>query len=122
MLLVKNEEMTNSLNRIKKIIDNKDHLGYGDSFHVLYKAIIDILNENKISINSVHIELIVRELLMDSETETKRPDFSQDDLQISINRLSDVIYKRDTLSPALGFEHIGRQLNNPKNIHERQGV
>jgi hypothetical protein len=112
-ILVKNEEMTSSLNKIKKIIDNKDHLGYDGSFDELYRAIIDILNKNGINIDSVHIELIVRELLVDAEDNSHRPDFSEDNPMIKILRLSDVIFKRETLSPALSFEHTDKQLNDP---------
>ena len=118
-LLVKNEEMTTSLNKIKKIIDNKDHLGIDGSYNEIYRAIIDILNTNRISIDSVHVELIIRELLVDAEENSHRPDFKDEKMIPRLLRLSDVIFKRDTLSPSLAFEHIDKQLNDANTFRKR---
>ena len=111
-LLVRSEELTGSLNRIKKIIDTNDHMNVGETYEEVFEAVMGILEHHNFPISAVHVELVISAMLSDADGVNK-PDFSKEDVSYIIHRLSGRILDRDTVTPALAFEQINAQLNNP---------
>jgi hypothetical protein len=119
-IIAENNELSASLHSILELIENNDHLGCKTITEV-YNKFISLLNESSINIDSVHIELIIRELIREVENQTKKPDFSQEsEPEYVILRVTDAILKSPSVSVSLVFEQIKKQLMNPE-IYEKDG-
>lgn len=108
--VVKNNELTKSLENILNLIESANHLGITD-YSEFADKFCDLLIENGLSVMSVHAELIASVLVRDLET-GKRLDFSQDMLNAyKIIRVSKAVMS-GSISKALSFERIKEQLAN----------
>jgi hypothetical protein len=120
VLKIKNVEMTDSLNKIKNLIENKDHLGEV-TINGLTQRMLDLLICSNIKMDNIHAEVILRELIRDPNDYSKRPDFSTERKpDYIILRLIDSILKSNSISKGLGFQDIKKQLNS-LDTYEKNG-
>jgi len=111
--VMENSELSASLQSILELIETNGHLGL-TSIHDIYNKFIELLNESSISINSVHIEMILRELTRNSKNLIERPDFNEDKFpSYSVLRITEAILKSPSPSVSLAFEQIKKQLTEP---------
>jgi hypothetical protein len=115
---VQNNEILKSINKIKELLEGKDHLG-ATNVDQMMEIFVDLLNENNIKIKACHIELIVRELMRSSENLSERPDYSNDyEEDYTILRISDALLKRNSVSVGLSFENLRKQLESPSTFEK----
>jgi hypothetical protein len=106
--IAENNELSKPLREIKDLIETNKYI----KEHTVNEAInyfIYLLNESGINIQSVHAELILREMmkLMD----TNREQFKEDKMPLyEMLRITDANLKGESLSRALLFEQIKKQL------------
>ena len=106
----KNNELTKSLEQIISLIETVDHLGQ-KTYHDMVNKFSDLLIENRISMDSIHAEMIVSNLIRDVRTK-KRLDFSKKSIdEYYIARVSKSIMD-GPLAGAIAFERIEEQLTN----------
>jgi len=106
--IMENNELSKPLREIKDLIETnkyiKDH-----SINEAINYFVHLLNESGINIQSVHIELILREMM-----KLKNPDREQFKLEkmpkYEMLRITDANLKGESLSRALLFEQIKKQL------------
>lgn len=109
---VENNELSKHLHSILNLIDNKDHMDVQNKEEMLQKF-HELLNESGIFIDSIHVENIIREILRQPENITKRPDWTTDNPEYNILRVSDAIMNSDSVIISLAFEKIKKQLYEP---------
>jgi hypothetical protein len=108
---VANTELSHVVKRILKLIESSDHLELGDDIIEIYNTFIKLLNDSNFDIMSVHIEMILRELMRDASNIIFRPDMSFKNLQpYKVLRVSDGITNSKSVSASLVFERIKNQL------------
>jgi hypothetical protein len=108
-----NNELSKPLRMILDLIDKNEHLGLTD-IHDIYSRFISLLNESNITIQSNHIEIVLRELTRNPTDIIHRPNFAEKIFPAyTVLRLPDAIYNSPHLSTSLSFERIKLQLQNP---------
>jgi len=107
--LVKNNELTKSLQQILDLIESSDHLEV-KTYHEMVNMFNDLLIENGMNfINSVHAEMIISVLVREKETE-KKLDFSKKQLDdYHLVRVTKAVMN-GPLSVSMAFERVNEQL------------
>jgi len=108
-----NIELSTALKNILSLIEKKDHHNLGDEdINAIYSKFIELLNEANLEIMSVHIEIILRGLIVLRDNVLARPDFSDIDFpNIRVLPISTAISKTN-LSNSLSFEKIKDQFSS----------
>lgn len=109
---IENNELSKHLHAILNLIDQKDHLGLTTKDDVLQKF-YELVNEAGIHIDSVHLENILREILRNPNNLTKRPDWSTQEPEYVILRVTDAIMQSDSITTSLSFENVKKQFYDP---------
>ena len=114
-----NLEISASLNKILKLIGSDDHLGMENNINDVYNEFISLLNQSNLSIQSVHIEMILRALVRKEEDNSLFPDFSFANYpDIAVLGVSKAIFNAPMLSVGLSFEHLKKQLISPSTFQK----
>jgi hypothetical protein len=115
---MENNELSASLQKILDLIDTTEHIVDDVAYSELndfYNVFIHLLNESKITINSVHIELIMKELVRSVEDETQYPDLNSMEVPpYRILRVTESILKSKAVSKSLAFQNVKQQLEDPR--------
>lgn len=108
-----NIELSTALKNILSLIEKKDHHNLGDEdINAIYSKFIELLNEANLDIMSVHIEIILRGLIVLRDNVLARPDFSDIHFpNIRVLPISTAISKTN-LSNSLSFEKIKDQFSS----------
>ena len=116
--LVKNNELTKSLQQILDLIESSGHLGV-ETYEDMAGLFDTLLIENGMNfIKSVHAQMIASVLIREKETE-KKLDFSKKQLDdYKLVRVSKAVMNAP-LSVSLAFERINDQLIDLKYVFER---
>jgi hypothetical protein len=110
--IVKNNELTKSLQQILELIESSGHLEV-QSYHEMVNKFNELLIENELDfIHSVHAEMIISVLVKEEENETKRLDFSKKDLDRYVLVRASKAIMNAPLSVSLAFERLDEQLVN----------
>lgn len=108
--VVKNNELTKSLENILNLIESSSHLGINE-YSEFANTFCDLLIENGLDVMSVHAELIAS-ILIRNEATGERLDFSKENIDpYKIIRVSKAVMS-GSISKALSFERIREQLAN----------
>ena len=109
-----NIEISASLRKILQLVGSNEHLGLENDINAVYNEFISLLNQSKMSVQSVHIEMILRALVRDSSDITKFPDFTKTNYpEIALLGVAKAIFNAPMLSVSMSYEHHGRQLVDP---------
>ena len=119
-LRIMNEEITAKLNLINKILEESDHNGASDIDSLLGQS-LKMLEDNNITLNAVHMELILKNLIRDGDDESKYADFSKPETEMSYQLvpLKRSILESDRLAASISFEEVKAQIYSPKTYKKR---
>jgi fructose-specific phosphotransferase system IIB component len=109
-----NIEISASLRKILQLVGSNEHLGLEDDINAVYNEFISLLNQTNMSIQSVHIEMILRALVRRDDDITEFPDFSKANYPtIKLLGVAKAIFNSPMLSVSLSYERHGKQLIDP---------
>ena len=110
---IENRGLSDTLNKIHQLIVRKvaPDSEYSD-LNRFCNRFLELLNGGNIYLDSVHMEIIIRELVRDRDDLYHRPDFRLDSADYRILRVTDAILKSASLVRSLSFERIKNQLYN----------
>jgi len=112
ILKIPNLEITTSIKKIESLIGTKDHLGL-KTYEEISQKMIELLSENKIYLNAIHAEIIIRNLIRLKDDLSQRPDFTQMDIpDTKVLSISAAILEYPAVTVGLSFETLKKQLNN----------
>jgi hypothetical protein len=115
---IENKEFSKSLMEIKSLLESKDHVIGSSDVEAIFNKFIELLLESKIVINSVHIEMILSELLRTVDGD--RVDFSQENLpELKVDVISNAILN-GPLSKSISFEKLSIQMRS-EGFYQKSG-
>ena len=115
MVVIENNEIIKPLKNIQRLLDKKDHFGcqtVDDLVNVMCKLLI----EANISANSVHAELIMKNIVRSSDDIMENPRFDDVCLQDSdytILRVTEALVNNPSLTIGLASQEFKKQFANP---------
>lgn len=117
-LSVENNELSASLQAILDLIEKTDHLG-NDNVIDIYNVFTELLEESGLTIQSIHIEMILRALTRDVNDLNERPDFAT--LPFPEHKVLTVksAILNSPASVSMVFEEIKKQFSDPNTYRKK---
>lgn len=112
MINFRNNELSRTMQQIKKLIDNKGTIKNYDRNTVL-EAFIDTNIEGGIKLNAVHFEVLLMNQLRDGDDILLMPDWSKEDAEYQLITLGDALSNNLSISIRLQNNKIDKALTNP---------
>ena len=109
---VMNEEIVARLDRLKTILEDSCHAGRDDAAGLLDELLL-LLENNNIPLQSVHAEIILKNLLRDGVDATYPADWSKEEASYQLTTLFGAILDGHRLTPGISFEEVKQQLLSP---------
>jgi hypothetical protein len=111
--IMQNRGLTKPLTMIQDLIGKNDHLGF-KTINSITQKFLELLGESGIHLQSVHAELILKELLRSKDDILSKPDFSEDsEPEYKILRVKKALLKSPSITKSLSFERHKQQLLDP---------
>jgi hypothetical protein len=111
---IKNNELSKTMESIKKLIDNKTEISKYDHNTILEKFISTCISGN-IVMNSVHFEVLLMNQMRDGEDELELPDWTLTNPSYQILRLSRSLSNNRSIAIRLQTNNTQQVLRNPQN-------
>ena len=123
ILEMRNNELSRTMNQIKKLMDNKTVIAGHDRNSILSTFITTNI-AGKISINSVHFEVLLMNQLRSADDELESPDWSSPNQSYQILPLSKALKNNKAIAVRLQSADIAKALRNPDNdfIHQPASI
>jgi hypothetical protein len=109
---VQNYEITKPLNELKSFIEKGKELE-ADSISHLIDKLKYLMECGGIYSESIHIEILARNLIRDKYNITQLPDYSKKDPEYIITSIHNSIHKSASITNSLTFERIKTQMRDP---------
>lgn len=113
------EEISKYLNQLIGTIDRNTVSRY-QTYEELMSAMIRIIYESGFVDNIIHFESIAKSMIRSKDNKTRKPDWSQDNVEYQILKISDAIMNKD-LYTAIEYQNL-RNLFKTASIAKRAGV
>jgi hypothetical protein len=111
---IKNSELSATMNKIEKLIDNKSVISQHDRNSILREFIMTNIQGN-IKLNGVHFEVLLMNQIRDGEDELLKPDWSLDNPSYQILTLSKSLSANQSITVRLESSKVAKALSNPQN-------
>jgi hypothetical protein len=111
---IKNNELSATMNKIEKLIDNKSVVSSYDRNSILREFILTNIQGN-IKLNSVHFEVLLMNQIRSGDDELEKPDWSTTNPSYQILTLSKSLSNNQSIAVRLQSNRVRRTLNNPQN-------
>lgn len=111
---IKNNELSATMNKIEKLIDNKSVIAQYDRNSILEEFIKTNIQGN-IKLNAVHFEVLLMNQIRDGEDELLKPDWSLINPSYQILTLSKSLSNNQSITVRLESSKVARTLSNPQN-------
>ena len=110
---LQNYELTRPLNEIKSLIEKGKEVSGVNTPSELINKMNELLRNGGVFTNSVHIEVIARNLVRDKNNPTQLPDYTKKNPEFIITSIHNSILNSNSVVTSLTFERIQNQLSNP---------
>lgn len=111
---IKNNELSATMNKIEKLIDNKSVIAQYDRNTILEEFIKTNIHGN-IKLNAVHFEVLLMNQIRDGEDELLKPDWSLPNATYQILTLSKSLSENQSITVRLESSKVAKSLLNPQN-------
>ena len=111
---IKNNELSATMNKIEKLIDNKSVIAEYDRNTIL-KEFINTNIKGNITLNSVHFEVLLMNQIRSSEDELEKPDWTLYNPGYQILTLSKSLSNNPSITVRLESSKVAKALANPQN-------
>lgn len=111
---IKNSELSATMNKIEKLIDNKSVISQYDRNTIL-KEFIKTNIQGNIKLNAVHFEVLLMNQIRDGEDELLKPDWSLAYPTYQILTLSKSLSNNQSITVRLESSKVAKALSNPQN-------
>lgn len=111
---IKNSELSATMNKIEKLIDNKSVISQHDRNSILREFIVTNIQGN-IKLNAVHFEVLLMNQIRDGEDELLKPDWSLANPSYQILTLSKSLSNNQSITVRLESSKVAKALSNPQN-------
>ena len=111
---IKNNELSATMNKIEKLIDNKSVIAQYDKNSILREFILTNIQGN-IKLNAVHFEILLMNQMRDADDELEKPDWSVPYAKYQILTLSRSLSNNMSITVRLQSNKVNKTLNSPQN-------
>lgn len=111
---VRNNELSRTMDKIKKLIDNKSIINQHDRNSIL-ETFISTNVAGGIKLNSVHFEVLLMNQIRAEDDELESPDWSVPNQRYQILTLSKSLFMNKSITVRLQSSKINKIFQNPKN-------
>lgn len=111
---IKNNELSATMDKIEKLIDNKTVISQYDRNSMLMEFINTNIQGN-IKLNSVHFEVLLMNQIRADDDELEKPDWSLTNVKYQILALSKSLSENQSIAVRLQSSKVARALANPVN-------
>lgn len=111
---IKNNELSATMDKIKKLIDNKSVITLYDRNSILKEFITTNIQGN-ITLNSVHFEVLLMNQIRAADDELENPDWTVKDQGYQILTLSKALSNNPSITVRLEAAKVAKTLANPQN-------
>lgn len=111
---IKNNELSATMNKIEKLIDNKTVISQHDRNSILREFIVTNIQGN-IKLNSVHFEVLLMNQMRAYDDELEKPDWTVPGEMYQILTLSRSLSNNQSITVRLQSNKVSKTLNNPQN-------
>ena len=111
---IKNNELSATMNKIEKLIDNKSVIAQYDRNTILEEFIRTNIHGN-IKLNAVHFEVLLMNQIRDGEDELLKPDWSLPNATYQILTLAKSLSDNPSITVRLESSKVQKTLLNPQN-------
>lgn len=116
---LENDEITKSLDAEKSLIEKGKEIEGVKNISDLINKLTTLLKNGGVYSESVHIEILVRNLIRDKDDMTKLPDYSKPNPKYIITSIHNSIFNSDSVITSFTFERIHNQLSSPITYKKR---
>ena len=111
---IKNNELSATMDKIEKLIDNKTVISQYDRNSIL-REFINTNIQGNIKLNSVHFEVLLMNQIRDADDPLEKPDWSLTTAKYQILALSKSLSENQSIGVRLQSSKVARALANPAN-------
>lgn len=111
---IKNNELSATMNKIEKLIDNKSVITQYDRNSILKEFITTNIQGN-IKLNSVHFEILLMNQMRAFDDELEKPDWRIPNAPYQILTLSRSLSNNQSITVRLQSNKVSKTLSNPQN-------
>lgn len=111
---IKNNELSATMNKIEKLIDNKTVISEYDRNSILREFIMTNIQGN-IILDAVHFEVLLMNQIRDADDELEKPDWTLPNARYQIMTLSKSLSNNQSIAVRLQSNKVNRILNNTQN-------
>ena len=111
---IKNNELSATMNKIEKLIDNKSVIAQYDRNSILREFIVTNIQGN-IKLNAVHFEVLLMNQIRAYDDELEKPDWTKPNEAYQILTLSRSLSNNQSICVRLQSNKVSKTLNNPQN-------
>ena len=111
---IKNNELSATMNKIEKLIDNKSVISQYDRNSILREFITTNIQGN-IKLNAVHFEILLMNQMRAGDDELEKPDWTVPNANYQILTLSRSLSNNQSICVRLQSNKVSKTLSNPQN-------
>lgn len=111
---IKNNELSATMDKIEKLIDNKSVIACYDRNSILKEFIVTNIQGN-ITLNAVHFEILLMNQIRSADDELEKPDWTLPNAQYQILTLSKSLSNNPSITVRLESSKVAKTLSNPQN-------
>jgi hypothetical protein len=118
-IILENNEITKRINRMIDLVDKSSVTSSYDKDGLL-QAFIEALNDAKMSLASVHAEVIFSNQIVSVRDKFRKPNLEYDNEPYEIYSLSKALYNNPSITVSLSYQNVPRQLYDPKTFKKHK--
>ena len=111
---IKNNELSATMDKIEKLIDNKTVISQYDRNTIL-REFVNTNIQGNITLNSVHFEVLLMNQIRAYDDELEKPDWSLPNVPYQILTLSKSLSENQSIAVRLQSSKVAKALSNPAN-------
>ena len=110
---LKNKEVTASLKEAKRMIERGKEIEGVSSISELITKIYNLFKSGNVNVESVHMEVLMRNLIRDKHNIIKLPNYLDDNIEYSLTSIHNSILMSNSIITSLTFERLAQQFRDP---------
>ena len=110
---LENDEITKSLKKLKALIEKGKEIDEVKNISDLINKLNTLMKDGGVYAESVHVEILARNLIRDKNDITQIPDYTKPNPDYIITSIHNSILNSDSVVTSLTFERLQSQLSNP---------
>lgn len=112
-MVLKNNEITKPLNELRSLIEKGKEIEDAGSISELIDKLNKLMKSGGIHTESIHIEVLARNLIRDKHDILKIPDYTKENPEYIITSIHNSIIHSNSIINSLTFERLRQQLSDP---------